>query len=60
MRTDQAVTGAAGIPIGYATLALVYLGVGGGVVWILRRLAAAPLKLPDAATAAQSGGEPCS
>ena len=31
-----------GIPVGYATLALVYLGVGIGVVWILRRLARAP------------------
>ena len=26
--------------MGYVTLALVYLGVGVGVVWILRRLAA--------------------
>jgi cytochrome d ubiquinol oxidase subunit I len=43
MRTTQAVTGAGGIPIGYATLALVYAGVAAGVVWILRRLAAAPL-----------------
>jgi cytochrome d ubiquinol oxidase subunit I len=43
MRTAQAVTGAGGIPIGYATLALVYAAVAVGVVWILRRLAAAPL-----------------
>jgi cytochrome d ubiquinol oxidase subunit I len=43
MRTAQAVTGAGGIPIGYATLALLYVGVAAGVVWILRRLAAAPL-----------------
>jgi cytochrome d ubiquinol oxidase subunit I len=46
MRTSDAVTGAGGIPIGYATLALVYLGVGIGVAWILRRLARAPLELP--------------
>jgi cytochrome d ubiquinol oxidase subunit I len=46
MRTSQAVTGAGGIPIGYATLALVYLGVAVGVAWILRRLARAPLELP--------------
>jgi cytochrome d ubiquinol oxidase subunit I len=46
MRTSQAVTGAGGIPVGYATLALVYLGVGIGVAWILRRLARAPLELP--------------
>jgi cytochrome d ubiquinol oxidase subunit I len=43
MRTSQAVTGAGGIPVGYATLALVYLGVAVGVVWVLRRLAASPL-----------------
>jgi cytochrome bd ubiquinol oxidase subunit I len=43
MRTSQAVTGAGGLPIGYATLALAYLGVAAGVVWILRRLAAAPI-----------------
>src|SRR4051794_29929736 len=43
MRTAQAVTGAGGIPVGYATLALVYAGVIAAVFWILRRLAAAPL-----------------
>jgi cytochrome d ubiquinol oxidase subunit I len=48
MRTSQAVTGASGIPVGYATLALVYLGVALAVVWILRRLARAPLNLPPA------------
>jgi cytochrome bd ubiquinol oxidase subunit I len=47
MLTSQAVTGARGIPVGYATLALVYLGVAGGVVWILRRLAHAPLDADD-------------
>jgi len=44
MRTSQAVTGAGGLPVGYATLALVYLTVALGVVWILRRLAGAPLE----------------
>jgi cytochrome bd ubiquinol oxidase subunit I len=44
MLTDQAVTGAKGIPVAYATLALAYVAVGCGVVWILRRLAAAPLE----------------
>jgi cytochrome d ubiquinol oxidase subunit I len=48
MRTSQAVTGAAGIPVGYATLALVYASLGGGVIWVLRRLARAPLALPEA------------
>nr|WP_246345731.1 cytochrome ubiquinol oxidase subunit I [Conexibacter arvalis] len=43
MRVDAAVTGAGGVPVGYALLALVYLGVGLGVWWVLRRLAAAPL-----------------
>jgi cytochrome bd ubiquinol oxidase subunit I len=48
MRTSQAVTGAGGIPIGYGALALIYAGVGVAVVWILRRLAKAPLDLPAA------------
>src|SRR5436190_3932630 len=44
MRTAAAVTGAGGIPVGYATLALVYLGLALAVAWILRRLARAPLE----------------
>jgi cytochrome d ubiquinol oxidase subunit I len=47
MRTEEAVTGASGIPVGYTTLALVYVGLAVAVVWILRRLARAPLDLPD-------------
>jgi cytochrome d ubiquinol oxidase subunit I len=43
METNAAVTGASGIPIGYATLVLVYAGLLVAVVWMLRRLAAAPL-----------------
>ncbi len=43
MRTSEAVTGAGGIPVGYATLVVVYLGVAVAVVWLLRRLARAPL-----------------
>jgi len=43
MRTSDAVTGAGGIPVGYATLALVYLGLALAVAWILQRLAHAPL-----------------
>ena len=46
MRTEEAVTGAGGIPVGYATLALVYAGLAGAVFWILRRLARAPLEVP--------------
>jgi cytochrome d ubiquinol oxidase subunit I len=44
MRTSQAVTGAGHIAVGYGTLIVVYVLVGLGVVWILRRLAAMPLK----------------
>ena len=39
MRTPEAVTGADGIPVGYATLVVVYVGLGAAVAWILRRLA---------------------
>jgi cytochrome d ubiquinol oxidase subunit I len=59
MLTSQAVTGASGIPIGYATLALVYLGVAVAVVWILRRLAAMPIDAhgpPSSAPAARQAG----
>jgi cytochrome bd ubiquinol oxidase subunit I len=56
MRTDQAVTGAGGIPIGYATLALIYAGVAIGVVWILRRLAAVPLSPASATSPVVRGG----
>jgi cytochrome d ubiquinol oxidase subunit I len=44
MRTEDAVTGANGIPVGYATLALVYLGLAVAVAWLLRRLARAPFE----------------
>ncbi|MFL5865192.1 MAG: cytochrome ubiquinol oxidase subunit I [Solirubrobacteraceae bacterium] len=48
MPTNAAVTGAHGIPVGYATLASAYLVVGCGLAWVLRRLARAPLDLaPD-------------
>jgi cytochrome d ubiquinol oxidase subunit I len=56
MRTNEAVTGAAGIPIGYATLAAVYGGLVVAVVWILRRLASAPLPLLGSPPAARAGG----
>jgi cytochrome d ubiquinol oxidase subunit I len=47
MRTSQAVTGAPGIPVGYATLVIVYIGVIAAAVWVLRRLARSPLDLPS-------------
>ncbi len=45
MRTSEAVTGASGIPVGYATLVLVYAGLAVAVVWVLRRLSRAPLEV---------------
>ena len=42
MRTSAAVTGASGIPVGYATLALVYAALAAGVAWVLLRLQRAP------------------
>jgi cytochrome d ubiquinol oxidase subunit I len=56
MRTEDAVTGADGVPVGYAALALVYIGVAVAVVWILRRLAARPLE-EDAAAVGGEGGD---
>jgi cytochrome d ubiquinol oxidase subunit I len=44
MRTNEAVTDAGGIPVGYATLVIVYLALGAAVVWVLRRIARAPLE----------------
>ena len=41
MRTEEAVTGAEGIPVGYATLALVYAGLIAVVGVLLRRIARA-------------------
>ena len=39
MRTEQAVTAADGLEVGYAALVAVYLALGSGVLWMLRRLA---------------------
>lgn len=38
MRTSDAVTGANGVPIGYAMLAAVYVALAAGVAWVLVRL----------------------
>ena len=43
MRTSAAVTGAGGIPVGYATLAIVYAALAAGVAWVLLRLQRAAL-----------------
>ncbi len=45
MRTEQAVTGAGGIPIGYAALVIIYLCVASIALVMLRRLGRRPLEL---------------
>jgi cytochrome bd ubiquinol oxidase subunit I len=44
MRTEEAVTGADGIAVGYATLVVVYAGLIAATAWILGRLSRAPLE----------------
>jgi hypothetical protein len=36
------------VPVGYATLVLVYLALAAAVAWVLRRLSRAPLETADA------------
>jgi cytochrome d ubiquinol oxidase subunit I len=45
MPTAAAVTGARGIPVGYATLVVVYLALAAGVAWMLLALGRRPLDL---------------
>jgi len=45
MRTEDAVTGADGIPVGYATLAVVYLALCVAVWFLLRRIARTPIEV---------------
>jgi cytochrome bd ubiquinol oxidase subunit I len=47
MRTEEAVTGAGGIPFGYAALVLVYAALAVATAWLLRRLARTPLQVGD-------------
>ena len=44
MRTESAVTGASGIPVGFATLGLVYAGLIAVAIVMLRRLGRQPLE----------------
>jgi cytochrome bd ubiquinol oxidase subunit I len=44
MRTEEAVTGASGIPVGYAALVVVYTALIGVTTWMLRRISRAPLE----------------
>jgi cytochrome d ubiquinol oxidase subunit I len=45
MRTEEAVTGAGGIPVGFAALAIVYAGLGAIAFVMLRRLGRKPLEV---------------
>jgi cytochrome d ubiquinol oxidase subunit I len=47
MRVEEAVTGAKGIPIGYATLVVVYAGLIAIALYMLRRLARTPPEVED-------------
>ena len=47
MRVEEAVTGAEGIPIGYATLVVVYAGLIVIALYMLRRLARTPPEVED-------------
>jgi cytochrome d ubiquinol oxidase subunit I len=55
MPTADAVTGAGGIPVGYATLVVTYIALAVAVAWILRRLARMPLE-PESGSGSGSGG----
>ncbi|MDX6215947.1 MAG: cytochrome bd ubiquinol oxidase subunit [Frankiales bacterium] len=55
MRTSEAVTGAKGIPVGYATLVAVYIGLLAAVVWLLRRFSRVPLDSPEPGPAIPPG-----
>jgi cytochrome d ubiquinol oxidase subunit I len=44
MRTSEAVTGAESVPVGYATVAAVYLMLAGLAIWLLRRLGRRPIE----------------
>ena len=47
MRTEEAVTAAGGIPVGYAVLAAVYAGLVAATAWLLVRLSKAPLDVGE-------------
>jgi cytochrome bd ubiquinol oxidase subunit I len=55
MPTADAVTGAGGIPIGYAALVVAYVALGIAVAWILRRLARAPVESGPASSLTAAG-----
>ena len=63
MRTEQAVTGASGIPLGYGVLMAVYVSLFSGAFWVLRRLARTPIEVeltpapPDDGRLRVAGGD---
>jgi cytochrome d ubiquinol oxidase subunit I len=56
MRTSAAVTGAGGIPVGYATLVVVYVVLAFAVAWVLTRLARRPLDVSSTPPILESHG----
>jgi cytochrome d ubiquinol oxidase subunit I len=55
MTTTQAVTNSGSVPISYGALAAAYVLVAAGAVWVLVRLAAAPLREPESRAAPVPG-----
>jgi cytochrome bd ubiquinol oxidase subunit I len=49
MRTEEAITGAGGIPLGYAALVAIYVALAVATAWLLRRIARTPLEVRDGA-----------
>jgi cytochrome bd ubiquinol oxidase subunit I len=47
MRTEDAVTGAGGIPLGYGALVAIYVALAVATAWLLRRLARVPLRFEE-------------
>jgi cytochrome bd ubiquinol oxidase subunit I len=45
MRTEDAVTGASGIPVGFAALTVVYVALGAIAYVMLRRLSRSPFEV---------------
>jgi cytochrome d ubiquinol oxidase subunit I len=58
MRTNAAVTGAAGIPVGYGVLAAAYAILVAGTTWALRRLARIPMPPAEPALPGPPGPPP--
>jgi cytochrome d ubiquinol oxidase subunit I len=56
MRTNAAVTGASGIPVGYGTLAAAYALLVAGTIWALRRLALKPMPSTGGFPSGSPGG----